>query len=738
MFRRKSTLIGLFAVVLSLSSLFFLPISIGVGEIENPVMDTLGVGEDLVNEQGLDEPISSGTTFSAQDVTTNTTGSYKVQAYFTQDTFVNLEGLEYNFEWEKYEDVKDDALSFIPVDFIRRNDTIQPNFKLQKDTWQEMWSSLQITEANNRRVWSVIYSPEFTVDTYIKDSVIFMMGGEIYYSQQTVFDVRVRLERFNPSTNTSVALATTSGDFTDSDDNPYNSTSGNYYGEVYETTLANKTLIPAGYRLKATIECRVDSSTLRPSDTGARCQIRSGQVPSMYNTEWNVDSSNDTFDNYYVLENDLESIGMQLYYYQENYPTIELTGLANNTIYTSPTNGTITISSNSILNQYKWDSDSFTSFNSPKIVSLPETTGWHTLTVQASDYFDSMAEATYIIGYDAISSEVVLHSPANNSRISGGEILNFGIYESTSVTYEWDKNSTQYPLLDPFNITSPSSFIGSHQLTIHYTDPFDTILYEYFFIFDNAPPEVLLVNVLNETTQPQGKNIDIIIDDISVPLDVQYKWDSDSYATWAPFLGNLYREYLPATAGWHNLSVFANDSYGNSITKVFSFNTSLTLLNVDLYNLVNSSYYQGGNTVEVAITNDNATIKFFWGNDPWSDGTIYLSDGIMTLSGANALSSTPGTYILTVIVGNADDEQVEFKFLFIVDQENPTIVQTYPVPDYNGTRFLDSEIFYFTIDDNWTTTEDLEIYYSIDGQDNQTLLDPYQIYLSGLSDGLHN
>ncbi|MHA1504803.1 MAG: hypothetical protein ACTSPT_06390 [Candidatus Heimdallarchaeota archaeon] len=59
MFRRKSTLIGIFAVILSLSSLFFLPISIGVGEIENPVMDTLGVGEDLVNEQGLDEPISN-------------------------------------------------------------------------------------------------------------------------------------------------------------------------------------------------------------------------------------------------------------------------------------------------------------------------------------------------------------------------------------------------------------------------------------------------------------------------------------------------------------------------------------------------------------------------------------------------------------------------------------------------------------------------------------------------------
>jgi len=33
---------------------------------------------------------------------------------------------------------------------------------------------------------------------------------------------------------------------------------------------------------------------------------------------------------------------------------------------------------------------------------------------------------------------------------------------------------------------------------------------------------------------------------------------------------------------------------------------------------------------------------------------------------------------------------------------------------------------------------DLEIYYSFNGEDNQTLLDPYQIYLSGLPDGSHN
>ena len=181
-----------------------------------------------------------------------------------------------------------------------------------------------------------------------------------------------------------------------------------------------------------------------------------------------------------------------------------------------------------------------------------------------------MAEATYTIGYDAISTDVILHSPANNSLVAGGEVLNFSIYDYSSVSYEWDKNTTLFPFADPFDITTPLVFLGPHQLTIHFTDPFGSSLFEYFFIFDNAPPDILLVNVLNETTQPQGKNIDIIIDDQSYPIVVQYKWDSDSFAAWTPVLGNLYRAYLPSTAGWHNLSVFANDTYGNSITRVIA------------------------------------------------------------------------------------------------------------------------------------------------------------------------
>ncbi len=88
---------------------------------------------------------------------------------------------------------------------------------------------------------------------------------------------------------------------------------------------------------------------------------------------------------------------MQLYQYQENYPTISLTGLTNNTAYNEATNGTLIISSDSLYNEYSWDLETGNNFTSPQIVSLPETNGWHTLDVIANDDYNNTAEVSQAI-----------------------------------------------------------------------------------------------------------------------------------------------------------------------------------------------------------------------------------------------------------------------------------------------------------------------------------------------------
>lgn len=665
------------------------------------------------------------------DSVTKTPGNYKTVAYFTQDNFITMGGIDLYFEWEDYNDIKNDESNFVYVDFMQNNYSSNPSrYWHPLDTYDLLWSSARI---NSHYLPSIIFSPEYDVDTYIQGNVYFMCGGDSLYSSYSEWTLKFTLELFNPVTEQTDFITSVIGEFDDTDENPYGSWDGsNWDGWVYEATIPDTLLIPAGYRLRTTIETMLTSASY--TGPAERIEVRTGQAT--YPTEWTIDSTNDTYDNNYHIQNSLESIGMQVLMYQDNYPTIDLTGLENNTIYSTSTEGTITISSDSVLNRYKWDTGGYTYFGTQQVVSVPETTGWHTLIVQAYDLFDNLAQATYNIGFDETTTNIILHTPSNNSLVTDGQLLNFSIYDYNSVTYEWDKNGTEFPFLDPFDIYPNEGFEDVHQLTISINDNLGTQIHDYLFDFDNIGPEILLVNVLNETTQPQLKNIDLIIDDSSYPLDVVYKWDNDVFSSWSPILGNLYRTYLPAIEGWHNLTILANDSLSNQRSVVYSFNTSLTLLNVDLYNLVNASYYQGGNIVEVAITNDNGTVVYFWGKDPWIYGSV--DDGIMTLSGVDALSDTPGTYILTVIVGNTLNVQYEFKFIFYVDKEAPTLVQTIPIPDYNGSRFLDNDVLSYTISDNWTTNENLIILYSFNGENNLTLQIPYQVYLYGLIDGSHN
>ncbi|MCF2143304.1 MAG: hypothetical protein K9W42_06345 [Candidatus Heimdallarchaeota archaeon] len=656
--------------------------------------------------------------FSLQsDNITETSGGYKTIGYFTQDSFVDLDKDGYSLEWERYDDLGP-VSDYIYVRFRQYNTSSEPEiFWHPLDTYGKLRSYNLI---NNEHINSTIFTPVFSADTYIQGKVFFMVLGDVWPSAYNYWYLRITLERFNPSNKQTTYIGSIEDYFDDGQ-------------RKYELTLANTTFIPAGYRLKITYEVMLPWSSYFPGRDN-NIELRTGYYG--YDSTWTINDANSTYNNVYNLEDDIESFGMQLFMYQDSYPTITVSGLTNNTVYSSPQNGTIIVSSDAVQSRYRWDSDSFTNFTSPQTISVPETTGWHTLTVEAYDYFDNLATLKYRIGYDSTPVNVILHSPSNNSLVTDGQLLNFSVNDSSLTTYEWDKDGDQHLLSAPYDIPLKEGFNGIHQLTINVTDVFGSYLYEYFFEFDNNPPEVTLDNVVNGSTLAQGKNIDIRINDRSTPLIVKYRWDSDSNSTWEPISGNLYRTFLPITEGWHNLTVFANDSFGLTTVKFYTFNTSLTILNVELVNMINNSYYLGGNTIEIKIVYDNGTIKYFWGNDPWKDGTTV--DNILTLSGADALSSTPGTYCLTVIVGDVLHQQHTYRFVFTVDQEAPTVSQTNPIPDYNGSRFLTSAVLSYVIKDNLTAVSDLYIVFSIDGAENQTFVTQFDIYLDGLVDGEHN
>ncbi len=649
--------------------------------------------------------------------TINTSGSFKTRAFFTQDNFVDIDDNGYVFEWEEFDDVKGDEENSVYANFQQYSGSSDPDiFWPPVDTYQQLRSKSLI---NGEHINSTVFSPIFDFVTKIQGKIFFLVHGDVTPSGSTNWTMRITIDSFNPADNTTTYITSTENYF---DDTPNQ-------GTTFEANIASTVTIPAGNRLRLTYEVMRDINTSFGS-----VELVTGEIQMGSDLEWEVDDVNNTYDKTYRFRDISSILGIQLLMYEENIPRIDLTGFTNNTIYYSPSNATITVS-NSLENNYKWDSETFEKFNSPEIVFLPLTFGWHTLTIEAIDYYDNNATAVYRVGYDTSLINIELHSPLNNSIVTDGQVLNFSIYDIDLALYEWDDEDSQVFFPSPYDIPLFRDFNGIHKLTINITDDFLSEEVNYYFDFDNSVPIISLKNVVNNTDQPPFKNIDVEITDRS-NLEILYHWDGNSNSTWNPIEGDTYRTYMPSLSGYHYLYVYAEDSFNLSRKKVYRFNTSADALLVELKTMVNGSYYYGGDTVNVTIVNYNLTCEYFWGNDPWSSGTV-ISD-ILTLSGGDALSQTPGTYWLTIIVGDLQNLQYEFVFKFIVDREKPTIIQSPSDPDYNDTRFLQATTLSFTISDNWTTSDQLQIYLSLDSAANVTYSAIINYYLGSVEEGLHN
>jgi hypothetical protein len=357
------------------------------------------------------------------------------------------------------------------------------------------------------------------------------------------------------------------------------------------------------------------------------------------------------------------------------------------------------------------------------------------LEIYASDpIFNNTRTYYYKIGYDASILNIELHGPpTNGSTINGGDMLNFSVYYIDTATYEWDQNGTQFPFLDPYDIITPL-YEEDHNLTIRTTDFYMSETIIYFFTFDSDPPTILLDNVVNGSTYAPQKTIDVRIFDLTGIKNVKYHWDSEANSTWNPYSGDIYRTNLPITDGNHFLYVYAFDNYNHPNSKVYYFYADSNVFLVELQDLTNNSYYQGGETVKITIQKSNGTVRYQWDGGLEKDGTIVSST--LTLEGSEGIPLTASQHILTIITFDISNVLQIFSFVFIVDLEAP-IIDT-DIVIYNNSRFLNTQLFIFNVTDNYVSGSDLIVLISVDGKANKLLNNPYQLSLEFFEDGQHN
>ena len=190
---------------------------------------------------------------------------------------------------------------------------------------------------------------------------------------------------------------------------------------------------------------------------------------------------------------------------------------------------------------------------------------------------------------DVTPPTIQINSPANNSFVLGGSIIDLKIfddnpfyeYEPKQVLYHWDTDSSNTTLESPHNLVI-SNDIGTHVLYVYAEDNDDnsgSVIFVFTVTLTYNPPtvEIIFPSVSNQTltemrlfsanvTDDNGIlevkiQIDIVVDEIRYPgrtYPMAYNETSGYY--------NLYFNTSSLTNGYHWLVIIATDLDGEQHT----------------------------------------------------------------------------------------------------------------------------------------------------------------------------
>jgi hypothetical protein len=738
MYKNKSKLFSIFIVTLFISSLIYFEPSLNDEKLTDTVFPNKPILPDIDNES--DENIND------QDDNDNTPvkkveipGDYETFAFFSGGTGYIYgtssigDSLIFDpadedplhrrnvVEWVPYDDIKDDgtlakelywrALSTVPL------------------CWPNDTNWFYLREQGYPNEPSKMYSPAFTEEFEISGRVHFLSYLELNngatFSETINIGYRLSLYLFNPADPNNPTLITST--------TIVESSSSMTVGQrTFSADIASPVTIPVGYRLRMDIEVRFSTVPA----TGSFLQYTGWNWGGGGTNTWTI--TDGVYSNTYTINNITRMAGLQLYLRSKTYPNIQIFNAVNETVYSAARDITIDVTDGS-TSSFRWNGDSvWTPIYDSILTPLLTEHGWNTLEVKASDpIYNNTVVELYQFGYDESPVNVVLDNAINTSIIPRNYDLQFSVYNITSATFEWDNDGSPKSFTSPYNITA-ANYEGLHNLTIITIDFYTTESYYYEFTFESIPPTIQLISPANNNTlQSPGKNIDIQINDSSGVDIVTYYWDGDIEEAMTSLGGNLYRTNLPAAGGWHHLYVTANDTYGNQISSHYTFFTDPTILNVELTNMIDGSYYVGGNDVNVTITSSNDTIKYQWDNGIWKDKSEAEWDGdLLKLKGAEGLPSTLGVHILKIRTGDLTNDEHTFTFTFTIDQQAPEFDTS--VLNYSNLRYLGSETLTFTVTDNFTLSTEIILSISVDGGLEQSLLFPFLLPLFSFFDGNHS
>jgi parallel beta-helix repeat protein len=193
------------------------------------------------------------------------------------------------------------------------------------------------------------------------------------------------------------------------------------------------------------------------------------------------------------------------------------------------------------------------------------TVGWvdggYTIQINARDLAGNSNSSLFYITIDSTPPVIQLNSPANNSLIQGGTVLDFSVFDlNPSQAFYSVNNGPDLSLHVPFNISTIGLEDGGYRVQINAVDMAGNSNDSWFyFTIDCTPPRIWVDPNLNHSTIPVGTTILLNISDLEGGI-ASYYIDGGIYL-------DLPSPYVIDTTGWsdglHAITLKARDPVGN-------------------------------------------------------------------------------------------------------------------------------------------------------------------------------
>jgi hypothetical protein len=317
--------------------------------------------------------------------------------------------------------------------------------------------------------------------------------------------------------------------------------------------------------------------------------------------------------------------------------------------------------------------------------------GPYTITVFANDSIGNQNTTTFYFWIDSVIPQIILNSPANNSIIPQGEIINFSVNDESPVFFQYFLNfGNEFSLMPPYELNTSTYNSIQYRIYINATDYAGNQNISWFNItVDSQAPEVTLRDLVNNSYISPGTPI---VFDIFEPnlVYANHSVNSGGFGSLPPSNSIDTTEWLDGT---YNIDVIAIDSIGNTASETFVFfvdTTSPTIVSTSPKN--HEKGVSLGKTITITFSEpmDDNTLLYALQITPNINFTPQMSldnltlvidpdDGLINFTEYTIVINTSATdragnqlskdFTLTFTTGAADDDNllmVLLPILFVI------------------------------------------------------------------------